>query len=136
MRRATVIAAALVAALAVGACGDSPEDEARDDGEAIGEAVRELDDATSPEQIQEAVADIGEAVDGMGEDARDAVREQVETQRDTLQDAAGAIQGADTSDLQAAIQQIRSQAAAFETGTDSVANEFWRGFDDGYDDGD
>ena len=135
MRRTTVIAAGLVVALALGGCGKSPEDKARDDGKNVGEATRALFDAQSPEEARAAAGELKTAVSGLGEDARDAVREQVETQSGTLSKAADAVRAGDTTELKSAVDEIRSQAASFRDSGDSVANEFWRGFQDGYDSG-
>jgi hypothetical protein len=135
MKRPLAVAAIVTAALAFGACGESPEDEAREDGERVGEAVRALFDSESLEEARAAAAEVGDAVEAIGEDARDAVREQVTTQSASLVAAAEALQEADTTGVKAAVQEIRAQAEAFQQSDDSVANEFWRGFQDGYDDG-
>ena len=73
-------------------------------------------------------------VQDISEQTRDKVSEQVETQRATLASAVEALGEGDESALDSAVQQIRAQADAFRSGTDSVANEFWRGFEQGYDD--
>ena len=133
MRRTTAVTAAVIAALALGACGESPEDEAREDGEQMGEAMRALFDAGSIEDAQAAVGDLKKAVEELSEDTRPAVAEQVESQRDTLSDAGDALRARDTTELKAAVQELRAQGDAFRNGSDSVANEFWRGFEEGYD---
>ena len=131
MRRAAAVAAAVVLALGAAGCGESPEDEARDDGEDVGEAMRALFDAQTPEQAQEAVGDLRDAAGELTQDTADAVRPQLETQRSTL---AGAV-GGSPEEWRDAVQQARAQADAFRSGADSVANEFWRGFQEGYEDG-
>jgi len=133
MRRATLVAAAMLA-LAFAACGESPEDEARDDGEQVGEAVRALFDSESLDQARTALEDVASATDAIDEETRDAVSEQVDTQGAGLSAAVDAIQAGDLDGLKSAVQQVRSQADSFQSGEDSVANEFWRGFEEGYDD--
>ena len=56
MRRATTVAAALLAALALGACGTSPEDEARNEGEQIGADLRDLGTVTSADEARTVLA--------------------------------------------------------------------------------
>ena len=60
--------------------------------------------------------------------------EQIDTQRETLTSAVDDLQSGEEGALKSAVQQMRAQADAFRSGTDSVANEFWRGVEDGYDD--
>ena len=146
MTRLRIVAAALAASLVLAGCGNSPEDEARDDGKAVGEATRALYDATTPEDAQAAAADLRASIEDLGDDARERVREQVETQGDTLDKAVQAYQAGRTAateggdvegarnDLRNAVQQIASQADSYRSGNDSIANEFWRGFEDGFDD--
>ena len=133
MRRVTILAVTAAAALALAACGESPEDEAHEDGEQVGEAVRAMFDATSADQARAAADDLRSAADGLGEDAREHVRDQVEAQGGTLENAAEAFTEGDTAEFRSQIQQVRAQADAFASGNDSVANAFWRGFEDGYD---
>lgn len=132
MRRATAIAVLLLAALALAACGDSPEDEARDDGKRIGEAVRNLFDSSSRAEAEAALDELRAAVDEVAGETRERVQDQVDTQRATLQQAADEFRAGDVEGLKAAVQQIRAQADSFRSGDDSIANEFWRGFEEGY----
>ena len=134
MSRAVVTIAALAAALALTGCGESPEDEARDQGEQVGESVRALYDAKSAEDAGEAIDDLRGAVEDISEDTRERVRAQVDTQSGSLDVAVEALGAGDTEALQQTAQQIRSQADSFRSGNDSIANEFWHGFEDGYDD--
>lgn len=134
MRRPTAFAAALLAAVAFAACGSSPEDDARNEGEQIGADVRDLHGVTSVDEAQTVLQNLQSDVQDISEQTRDKVSEQVETQRATLASAVEALGEGDESALDSAVQQIRAQADAFRSGTDSVANEFWRGFEQGYDD--
>jgi hypothetical protein len=133
MRRFGAIAAAVLAALALAACGESPEDEAREDGEQIGEQLRALFDATSAEEAQAALEELGAAAEELEEDTRDHVGAQVDTQRTTLETAIAELASGDVDGAKAAAQQIRAQADSFRSGNDSISNEFWRGFEEGYD---
>lgn len=134
MRRATTSIAIVLAALAVGACGDSPEDDARESGEDIGEQVQKLFTAESAEDAGEAIDSIRAEIESMEERTRERVGEQVETQRGSLEKAGEAIGSGDPDALKQAAQDMRGQSQSFRTTNDSVVNEFWRGFQDGYDD--
>jgi hypothetical protein len=133
MRRTKLIAAALIAALLLGACGDSPEDKAHDDGKQVGEAVRGLFDSRSIDDAKTAATDLQNAVNGVGDEVRKSVRAQLATQRDTLAGGVKALQQGDLAQVKDSAQQIRAQAEAFSHSSSSVANEFWRGFGQGYD---
>jgi hypothetical protein len=125
MRRLAVVVLAVVA---LAGCGDSPEDEARDSGEEIGEAAQSLSKAASPADAQKALAELRDEVGDLDVDVRDKVADQVAVQRKTLESAVGG----GTDALQAAVQQMQAQAAAFREGESSIANEFWRGVQEGY----
>jgi gas vesicle protein len=129
------VAAALLAALALGACGTSPEDEARNEGEQIGADLRDLGTVTSADEARTVLENLQSDVQDLSEETRDAVSEQIDTQRETLTSAVDDLQSGEEGALKSAVQQMRAQADAFRSGTDSVANEFWRGVEDGYDDG-
>jgi hypothetical protein len=129
------VAAGLLAALALGACGTSPEDEARNEGEQIGADLRDLGTVTSADEARTVLENLRSDVQDLSEETRDAVSEQIDTQRDTLTSAVDDLQSGEEGALKSAVQQMRAQADAFRSGTDSVANEFWRGVEDGYDDG-
>jgi small-conductance mechanosensitive channel len=134
VRRATAFAATLLAAVSFAACGSSPEDDARNEGEQIGADIRDLYGVSSVDEAQTVLQNLQSDVQDISEETRDKVSEQVETQRATLASAIEALGEGDENALNAAVQQIRAQADAFRSGTDSVANEFWRGFEEGYDD--
>jgi ABC-type phosphate/phosphonate transport system substrate-binding protein len=133
MRRTRLIAAALALTLLLGACGKSPEDKAHDDGKQVGQAVRKLFDSRSIDQAKAASNDLRDAVNGVGDEVRKSVRTQVATQRDTLEQAVEALKQGNVSEVKGQVQQIRAQADAFRHSNNSVGNEFWRGFEDGYD---
>jgi small-conductance mechanosensitive channel len=127
------VAVLLAMTLVLGACGTSPEDKAHDDGKKVGEATRALFDSRSVASAKSAVSELRSAVDGVRDEINQSVRTQLDTQRDTL---SRAVQGLRQGDVQAAkddVQQVRAQADAFRHSNSSVTNEFWRGFEEGYD---
>ena len=133
MKRSRLVAAALAVTLLLGACGDSPEDKAHNDGKKVGEATRTLFDSRSVDQAKTAANDLRNAANDVGDEVRKTVRTQLATQRDTLQRAVQGVKQGDLPQVKDSVQQIRAQADAFRHSNDSVANEFWRGFEEGYD---
>jgi hypothetical protein len=138
-RRTAVAALLATAALGLAACGDSPEDEAHKDGEAIGSAMRELVDSRSAEEVGEAASDLQEARAAVDEDTANKVRGELDTAGDQVQSLVDTIGQAaanpsqDTlQDVRSAVQNMRQQAETLQEGDDSVVNEFWRGVSDGY----
>lgn len=133
MRRTRLVAAALAFTVLLTACGKSPEDKAHDDGKQVGAAVRELFDSRSISQAKSAATDLRNAVNGVGKEVRKSVQTQVETQRDSLDRALQAVKQRNFPEVKDQAQQIRAQADAFRHSRNSVSNEFWRGFGEGYD---
>jgi hypothetical protein len=132
------LAALTVAVVVLAGCGQSPEDKARDDGKDVGEAVRSVADATSIDQAQQAIGELRSAVNGMDGDTRKRVKSQVQTQRDQISNGVQAARKAGSFDqakqqLASTAQDLRAQAESFRDSNNSIANEFWRGFEDGYD---
>jgi len=139
-----LVAAAALAPVAAG-CGDSPEDTAHDNGKDVGQALQALSSATNAQELQAAGQQLRDAVSQAAGDAKGDLRDQVRVQVDHLNKAIGQFRTAVTSDdqarsaaareeLQAELQQARTQAAAFDDSGDSVTNAFWQGVKDGYDD--
>jgi hypothetical protein len=133
-----LLALAAIAIIALAGCGSSPEDKARDDGKAVGEAVRAVKDATSVDQASQALGDVRDAVEKVHTDTRDHIKDQVSTLRGQIQGAVDTARAAGnpadaTASLQSSAQNVRAQADAFRNGNNSIANEFWRGFEEGYD---
>lgn len=133
----------LTGALAVAGagCGESPEDNARDHGEDVGEAFRDLTNARSAPEIQAAAQELKDAVAAVGDSGGDRVQEQLKTQQGNVEAAinevtaalgAGDAAGAQAA-LQSNLQDARAQAQAFRSSGDSVANAFWDGVKEGYD---
>ncbi|MBJ7518705.1 MAG: hypothetical protein JHC84_03315 [Solirubrobacteraceae bacterium] len=143
--RISALLAVSMAALALGACGESPEDEARDSGKDIGKAIAEFQLADSAEAAGAAIDDFRAAVTNLDEETRERVADQVDTQAGSLDDAIEAVQAAQASadadalqsaqdDLKQAGQDLRAQAQAFQSTNNSVAVAFWEGVEEGYDD--
>lgn len=141
-RAATILIAAL--ALAVAGCGSSPEDNAHDSGKKVGEALRQVADAGSVDQLQSAFANLRTAVGDVSSDVSSRVRSQARVQQDTVNQAIGALkqsvtstdpnaQAAGRAELQDQVQNLRTQAASSADTRDSVTNAFWDGVKDGYD---
>ena len=138
MRRLRYLAGVGLALVVLAGCGESPEDQARDDGKAVGEATRGVADATSVDQAKQAVTELKDAIADLDTDTRERVQSQVETQGDQLSKGVDAATSAGSfevaqSELQSSAQELRSQADSFRSGNNSIANEFWRGFEEGYD---
>jgi hypothetical protein len=145
MRRAGLIASVAALALAGAGCGDPPEDTAHSDGKAVGAALAQLSRSESPQELTAATRALRDAVGGVSDDVGDRVRAQVGAQRDELDAAVAdlrtaitstdrAAQGRARTSLQGDIQDLRARAAAFARSDDSVANSFWDGVRDGFDD--
>jgi hypothetical protein len=147
--RRTLTAALAVAALlgggALAGCGDSPEDTAHSDGKAVGKALAQLGDARNAQELTSGVTAVRNAVGDVSDDVGDRVRGQVDAQRDSHNSVVGELRTAITSNdpaaqntartqLQSDIQDLRSRASSFSTSNDSVANSFWDGVKDGFDD--
>lgn len=137
----TLLLTGVLAAAGVG-CGETPEDNAHDHGEDVGEAFRALTNARSTTEIQDAAQQLKDAVAAVGDSGGDRVKEQLSTQQAKVQQsvaavksalAAGDVAGAQAT-LQNDLQDVRAQAQAFQSSNDSVANAFWDGVKEGYDD--
>lgn len=140
-RTAAVVA---VLALVLSACGDSPEDTAHDNGEDVGQALRSLMNADDADALRSAGDELRGAVAESVDDAGDRLRQQIQVQVDHLNAAIGNFRTATTAtdadaaaaartELQAEVQQARSQAAGFRDTGSSVTNAFWQGVRDGFD---
>jgi gas vesicle protein len=137
----TLLLTGALAAAGAG-CGESPEDNAKDHGEDVGEAFRDLTQARSVPEIEDAAQQLKDAVAAVGDSGGDQVKQQLSTQQATVQQAianvkselaAGDAAGAQAT-LQSDLQDVRAQAQAFRSSGDSVANAFWDGVKEGYDD--
>jgi uncharacterized protein involved in exopolysaccharide biosynthesis len=141
---ALLVAGALAVAGAGAGCGDTREDTAKDRGEDVGAAVREMVDARSADELQAATAKLKESGAAVAHAGGHRVQDQLRTQQNSVNQAIGDVRQTLTSgdanaastartQLQDDLQDIRAQAQAFQSSNDSVANAFWDGVKDGYD---
>ena len=120
----------------------SEADKARDDGEQVGQAVNHLYYADSTDEVNDALAELEDAVADTREHGGDALHDQVSNQADDLSLAADGFAGAVTADnefdaelyeaeLDYALDQLSSQASDFQTNAPEVEQAFWEGVDSG-----
>ena len=120
----------------------SEADKARDDGEQVGQAVNHLYYADSTDEVNDALAELEDAVADTREHGGDALYDQVSDQADDLSLAADGFAGAVTADnefdaelyeaeLDYALDQLSSQASDFQTNAPEVEQAFWEGVDSG-----
>jgi hypothetical protein len=137
-----VVVVALAVAFAVAVWPASEADKARDDGERLGTAVAALYDASTPEQVDQALVDVRAAASDTREHAGDAVADQVSAQEDALERAADGFVGVHTSDdawdvdlyqaeLNTAVDDLVNNADDFAAQGSDVAQAFADGFDEG-----
>ena len=139
---AALLAVCVVAAATVALWPASEADKARDDGEQVGQAVNHLYYADSTDEVNDALAELEDAVTDSREHGGDALYEQVSDQADDLSLAADGFVGAVTADnefdaelyeaeLDYALDQLSSQASDFQTNAPEVEQAFWEGVDSG-----
>ena len=133
---------ALLAAGAIALWPASETDKAHDDGQKFGEAVAQLQSATSTAEVDAALADMDAAVADTRDHAGDAVADQVADQQDALARAADGFAGTHTSEdafsvdlyqseLNAAVDDLTGNAEDFRTTGPEVRQAFWDGYQDG-----
>ncbi len=134
--------AAICAVIAIAAWPASETDKARDDGEAFGAAVAQLQSADTTEEVDAALVELNAAVVDTRENASDAVYDQVDRQADALYYAADGFVGMNTADdefeadlyeleLETAVDDLTSNADDFRTTGPEVQQAFWDGYEDG-----
>jgi hypothetical protein len=139
---AGLLALAVVAAGTWALWPASEADKARDDGEAVGQAVNHLYYAESTEEVDSALDELNTAVADTVDHRGDAVGEQVSEQADALERAADGVVGSLTSDndfdqelyeteLDSAVDDLANQAQDFRTNAPEVEQAFWEGVDSG-----
>jgi N-methylhydantoinase B/oxoprolinase/acetone carboxylase alpha subunit len=124
----------VLASLTFAACGTSPEDKAYSDGKDLGSAVQNLYQASDVSQAQAALGDVKSAISSIHSETRDHIQQQAQVQGATIENAVGNLQSGSLDAVKNDIQDLRAQASSFEDQNDSIANAFWRGYADGYDD--
>jgi hypothetical protein len=138
------LVAAGLAALTLAVWPASETDRARSDGEHFGQAVAALHAAQSPEDVDDALADLHAAASDTREHVGDAIAAQIDDQRDALDRAADGFVGSRTSDdefsadvyqaeLETAVDDLASQASDFRAQGTDVQQAFWEGYQNGLD---
>jgi hypothetical protein len=129
-RLAAVALAALL--LAAAGCGESPEDKARNAGEAIGGDVYDAQNATTVGDARDALTEVKDQIRELGDDLPGSVRTQLSAIVGQLE---GSLSSArDPAAVRQAFLDARSQLDALASDTDSVVTEFRRGVRTGYED--
>jgi hypothetical protein len=138
---ATLAAALAAATLALWPASEA--DKARDDGQALGEAVAQLEAATSQTEAEAGLTEVRAAAADTREHAGDAVYDQAVAQADALDRAVDGFVGANTStdawdadlyewELDVAVDDLASNAEDFQTTGPEVQQAFWEGFETGH----
>ena len=139
---AALLALAVVAAGTWALWPASEADKARDDGQAVGQAVNHLYYAESTEEVDSALDELNTAMSETLDHQSDALGELVSDQADALDRAADGVVGSLTSDndfdqelyeseLDYAVDDLSSQADDFRTNAPEVEQSFWEGVDSG-----
>jgi hypothetical protein len=149
-RALRVVGAGFALALLLAACGDdsSPEDEARSDGVAVGEAIAGLgeitvDNAAGGDAVAEQLEAIEAATDELLADRADTIGSQVEDVQgivtETVDAVAKAVEGGnfgDASDaLEAGVTELETTITGFAGSNDSVSQAAWEGVESGLESG-
>jgi hypothetical protein len=143
--RKLVAGSSLTAVLVAGAIvlwPASETDKAYDDGQRFGEAVAQLQTASTTEEVDAALTEMDAAVADTREHAGDAVANQASDQNDALSRAADGFVGVHTSDdafsvdlyqaeLNDAVDDLGNNAEDFRTTGPEVQQSFWDGYQDG-----
>jgi hypothetical protein len=133
---------AIVTAVAIAVWPASAADNARDDGERLGEAVGQLYNAQNAAEVDAALAEMDAAVSETRVHAGERVAEQVADQQDALAHAADGFVGAQTTDdafeadlyqaeLDVALDDLANQASDFRAEGPEVHQAFWEGVQEG-----
>ena len=131
--------AAVLAVCAVALWPASETEQARNDGEAFGTAVVDLQSATTPLEVDAALLDVRDALNQTAEHASDEVAEQANDQADALERAADGFVGEREADnefdqdlyhlqLEAAVDDLATNAEDFRTQGPEVQQAFWDGY--------
>jgi hypothetical protein len=137
-----VLIAAALTVIAIAVWPASATETARADGKQVGEAVTELYNAQSSDDVEAAQADLQTAISESRDHAGDYVGDQVNRQYDALSRAADGFVGTHTTDsewdaelyqseLDVAIDDLSSNADNFRTEGPEVQQAFWNGLQDG-----
>ena len=134
MVRKTALALTAAAALLLVAAGCSEKYSAERDGKKLGEAVCDLRDADSQEEVQEARDDINEQLDDLGgKYAMYTAEDRNDVQNNLADLAEHAIQGNDVV-LQQDLRVLERSVDNIAEDTNEVADAAWDGFNEGLSD--
>jgi hypothetical protein len=139
---ATAMLAGVLAVLAIALWPMSETEKARQDGEHLGQAVTDLRNAESTDDVDDALDDLHSAIRDTREHAGDALYEQVDDQGNAIYHAVNGFIGANSTDdeweqdlyeeeLETALEDLSSQAEEFRTDGPEVQQAFWEGYEDG-----
>ncbi|MDQ3741065.1 MAG: hypothetical protein M3389_09000 [Actinomycetota bacterium] len=140
-----VAGVALASALAVTTVAVWPASEAEkahEDGEQVGAAVAALYEADTSAEVDDALAELDEAVTDTADHAGDAVSEELAETEDALARAADGFVGMHTADddwsadvyeaeLDDALGDLDEQGDDLREGVPEVEQEFWEGYEEG-----
>jgi len=138
-----LLVATLLTAIAIAVWPASEADKAREDGKQFGEAVAQLQNATTAEEVDVALTEVHNAAADTADHAGDAVADQVNRQADALDRAANGFVGSHTTDdafeydlyqaeLDIALDDLASNADDFQSTGPEVQQAFWDGYDQGH----
>jgi hypothetical protein len=134
--------AVVLTVVAIAVWPASEADKARDDGEALGQAVGHLYNADSSAEVDAALAEIDAVVADTRAHAGDELADQVAAQEDALSRAADGFAGSVTTDsewdyelyqaeLDVALDDLSDNASDFRAQGPEVHSAFWEGFESG-----
>jgi uncharacterized protein YPO0396 len=134
--------AAILAAVAIAAWPASAADTARADGERVGEAVVQVQNAQSTEEVDAALAELDAAVNEARSHAGEELDEQITDQADALDRTVDGFVGAVSTDdefeaelyemqLDDAVSDLANNAEDFREQGPEVHDAFWQGVEDG-----
>jgi hypothetical protein len=137
-----VLACAAIAALVVALWPASATDTAYDDGQRLGQAVSELRTAQTYDDVDNALSDVGGALDDARGHASDELSAQITDQGDALSRALNGFAGSATatddwdqalyeSELDTALDDLTSQADGFRSQGSDVSQAFYDGLQAG-----
>jgi len=121
----------------------SNAEKAHADGEQLGEAVAAVEAADTQEELDAAMEDLDVAVEETADNAGDAVYDEAVEFDDAADRAVDGFVGMNTTDdgfeydlyeaeLDGAIDDLNDQASDLEEGIPEVQEEFWQGYEEGY----
>jgi soluble cytochrome b562 len=134
--------AAVLATVAIAAWPASAADTARDDGERVGEAVVQVQEAQTTEEVDAGLAELDAAVNEARSHASEELDEQITDQADALDRTVDGFVGAVETDdefeaelyelqLDDAVNDLADNGEDFRAQGPEVHDAFWEGVEDG-----